>query len=104
MRLIFAILVLFTFNSHARDTIAEHASGLPAQVGTKLVIENFVPVQARRIRSTPVLWIHFDFLRSRGVEIPPEGYTPAFTEEFSRNFGWGIPVHGEDISTFTNEI
>ncbi|MGE4130941.1 MAG: hypothetical protein AB7F86_04850 [Bdellovibrionales bacterium] len=97
--LLMALLGPGTALAHAGK--AENAAA-PAQMGTKLDSTSYLPVSAHKLKSAPVLWINFDYARAHGAKVPPEGYTAEFMAQYSNQFGWVLPVKGEDSSAFEN--
>ena len=64
---------------------------------------SYEKVTARRLTKSRVLWVNFALLREMGIEVPPEGMTPAFEKKLLDALGYAIPQTSDDPTLFGSE-
>lgn len=67
------------------------ADGKPSAAGTKLPDSSYVEVPTRAFAQPKLLYFNVEYARELGIEIPPEGITPAFEAKIMEAFAYGVP-------------
>ncbi|MDD4974840.1 MAG: hypothetical protein PHY93_10850 [Bacteriovorax sp.] len=83
--------------------MSEPTHGIPKLSKENIDPISYVPIKANKLKDARVVWLNFDLLREKGIEIPREGVTPEFEQRLLDQFAYMVKSDHDNADDFLPE-
>ncbi len=80
---------------------APSAKDLPTRANQTLDPISYVELEVQKLSRARIVWLNFDLLREKGIQIDPNGLTPEFEKRLLDEFGYMVKNHQDSSQDFS---